>query len=321
MKTSKNKKAAILFSCLFYISPFVDIVTANTFCVTDSVQLQNALQEAGKNKEFDIIMVAEGTYKGHFSYFSNNEYGISIRGRYNTNCTTRNINSSKTILQADGTGESALSLITNKPVDIEIDGLTLQNANTQWPGGGIIILTEKGKVTLSNSIIKNNRGSCGGVYIANAETVTIKNNSISGNHAFQSGGGVFIHKSDNVIMLNNVITSNYSKFAGGGAYISAKNEVIFGENKIQENEAGSSAGGVYVTGHTIFLNRNTIKNNLSKFLCGGIFVRSKEIVNPLNNDITENIIDGYFEIQYNSDIVLDLFVSGGRAYSPLTFSD
>ena len=68
---------AMLGFCILFVS---EIAKAETFCVSDAIELQNALTTAESNGEDDIIQAQHGTYHGNFTYSSIDGNGITLLG-------------------------------------------------------------------------------------------------------------------------------------------------------------------------------------------------------------------------------------------------
>ncbi len=166
---------------------------ATTYCVNDGAELRSALVAAGSNGANDEIRVAIGIHEVNrgdtaFAYSTSEDFGLSIIGGYNSNCTSRTDIASLTVLDGEdqrqvlslkGTSGSsgfmgvANLLIRNGYSDLQGAGLSiggpsgfsgsasvlnvifLENVSTTAIGG-LAITTPLGKITaLGNLFIAN----------------------------------------------------------------------------------------------------------------------------------------------------------------------
>src|SRR3990170_806306 len=167
----------LIMSCLMLV--FANKVMAETFCVSNSNELQSALSEAEGNAEDDEIRIVQDQdqnqdqvpdpYIGNFAYSTDEANSLIIRGGYISDCSDRITDPSKTVLDANDSGR--VLRITGAVQTIEVEGITLQNGRvttTNQYGGGLL-------VDADNSIL------------------TIKNNRVVNNLASNNGAGIYIH--------------------------------------------------------------------------------------------------------------------------------
>jgi len=130
----------------------------------------------------------------------------------------------------------------------------------------------------------------GGVVAYYCNTVTLTNNTISGNSAERAGGGVSTPGSNSVTFTNNTISGNSSGYGGAGG-VSANGETItFTSNTIFGNSTGHSGGGVSAAGDTISFINNTISNNsaMGSPGYGGGVLAHDGILTFINNTLAGN---------------------------------
>jgi len=145
---------------------------------------------------------------------------------------------------------------TGGGVDVEQGG-TLNISGGEISGnkanyGGGVYLFKGGKLVINSGTISDNTGnfSGGGVYAASDlgnriySNVTIKNATISGNHAV-SGGGIYGYASPFTIS-GSTISGNWANDAGGGISSDANSITISGST-ISGNWANGYGGGIHTT--------------------------------------------------------------------------
>ena len=163
-------------------------------------------------------------------------------------------------------------------------GIWAQNAselritdNTISENSGYGIYTSGGTITISNNTISGNSGGYGGGIYARGGTITVSNNTISGNS--RSG----IDTSGTATVSNNTISGNSGGIHFFGYTITISNNIISGNS-------GGDVGGIYAHGmllETITITNNTISGN-SGGDSGGIYATSDD--SPIT--ISNNIISG-----------------------------
>lgn len=317
------------FACLLIalsICFFASTAKAKTFCVPTDYDLQAALTEAADNDEDDIIQIVQGTYYGNFIYTSTQPYGVTIEGGYTGGCASRVVDPANTVLDAGGDGPVLVLSAPNVAADFVVDGVTLQNGDvTGSRGGGLVIITSKGNVTLINNIIEGNfANDGGGIYIKDAETLFASRNIIINNDSKGgTGGGLYILSCSNVNLVENILKENVGG-QGGGAYIYATSgTVTMGNNLISGNISSSHGGGAFIhTGMTVNLNNNIIEYNTSSGSGGGgLWITSiSSSVNLNNNTLRKNSgpswgggawIGCWGEITLINNIVIENYCSVG----------
>ena len=328
---------------LFLISSFLVILNSSnvfstTFCVGTASELSTALSTATSNGEDDIIRAQQGTYNGNFIYASTEAYGVTIEGGYAAGCGSREVDATNTVLDSNNNG---VVLVLSAPDVIAVflvDGLTVQNGNASSArGGGVYVGNSGGTVKITNCRIISNYASNygGGIYVTGAnnilfeqneieenstaggglcifnagESITIKENDISNN----IGSGVFINsRSSSIILSGNIISKNKGGGGdGGGAQVIGRNVSLY-NNTICNNETGNIGGGVLLSGNDneslISLFGNRICNNSSGNNAGVCIYRSDN-VKIINNLITNNT--ALAEVGGIGVYYIDLFLNSG----------
>lgn len=241
-------------------------------CVTNSVELQQALAIAQSNNMYDIIMIEQGYYyvsennNTRFTFDSTEPYGLFIGGGYLNNCTSRNPEPENTVL--DGTNISSygvLGLFSTSPYKspiskITVEGLSLKRGRSKdipfdadyyvashqeryLRGAGFNVETTNGDINLSQNIIDSNMtGNISNTY-----------DSCCG------GAGVYAHSigDGNIILKRNTISNN----------------LIF-KYDLEPNMSGG--GGAYLKGGNVVMDKNTIKNNKGHdyYPGGGVYIQT-----------------------------------------------
>jgi PKD repeat protein len=237
---------------------------------TDSAGLQTVLNDAKTDNTNNIIQLEQGTYSVQnnnnlrFKHSSSQYYSLVIKGGYESICTSRTLDPSNTILDGalvNGHVNKVLE-ITNmgNPYpdadwlgilggSIYIEGVTIQNgqkgiyvhsekgdvtvkdsiiqnnANDPiWDKGSIEAKVVNGKMMLLNNVIKNNKSQYTTAYLStDIGEIVLSNNIITGNRtAFDNGGGVTVYITNikengaaRVILTNNTITENRTTYSQG----------------------------------------------------------------------------------------------------------
>jgi len=324
----KDKVTGIVFLFFFMalgMITFVKPASSADFCVSNSPDLQTALNTAASNGEDDTIQIVQGTYNGNFFYATTEANSLTLEGGYTGGCSSRVVDPANTVLDGGGI-DHVLALVKQEgAADFSVDGLTLQNGNasTANNGGGLHTRTT-GHITLINNSFSRNTadGDGGGAYIA--ATGTLTNNTFSGNSASGSGGGVYIAGvgtlTNNTFTGNSISVDPWHPTYGGGAFIGSTGTLtknaftgntgsyggayISGTGTLTDNTFTDNTGGVYIAGTGILTN-NTFTNNTG----GGAYIVGK-------GTLTDNIFAGNSGRGYGGGA----FVEGGATLTNNTFS-
>ena len=292
------KKLAPLIMLLSYIFTicFSSGSSAATFCVSNSTELQAALSTADSNREDDAVQIQQGTYVGNFVFSSTEDYNLTIEGGYASDCGSREMDSSNTVLDGDASG-TVLELKAYGQANIFVEGVTLSNGLSTYSGGGLYVTTD-GNITLTNNAITGNSadGWGGGINVNlySGEKLTLTNNTITNNAAGKGGGGVKAYEGTTTTLTNNTITGNSAGIEGGGLSAESCDRLTLTGNTIANNTADKGGGvNVYLSHDgTLSLTTNTITNNSTNLTDygygGGLNVSSCDTATLTNNTITKN---------------------------------
>lgn len=183
---------------------------------------------------------------------------------------------------SDNSG-AAISVTHSSTADILNNTITGNSANRL---GAIVIYRESEAVIRGNTITGNsagepggNYGSGGGIAVTYNSIVTIDDNIISDNNAYnpsRGGGGIMVDDSE-VIIKENVISGNTAFRYGGGIYFWTSVSATVNDNTISDNNAQGSAqacGGGIMAGSNcnIKLYGNNITDNDAQWFGGGVYV-------------------------------------------------
>jgi CSLREA domain-containing protein len=139
-------------------------------------------------------------------------------------------------------------------ITVNISGVTIQNGNTGFSGGGICNEGDN-TVNIINSTLSDNEASTGGG-IYNGGAMTVTNSTLSDNEADTVGGGIY--NGGTVTVTNSTLSGNETN-AGGGIYNGGTATVA--NSTIISNIAWSLGGGIFITSGTVTVTNSTISAN------------------------------------------------------------
>ena len=317
MKVYRFKRSVFVFC--FFIGIFIfenaKPALAADFCVGTAAQLNAALTTATTNGEDDTIKVQQGTYNGNFIYVSEEAFGVTIKGGYTDGCSSRVVDATNTVLDAQNFGRVLTLNCPSVVADFVVEGITIQNGNVSGKSGGGLYIDSNGNAVVSTNIIANNNssGSAGGGYINAAYSINLLDNEIYKNTCVDSGiaagGGVYVISTDGPInMINNKLHHNSAKNSGGGASIGSGGAIYLFKNSINNNDA-RGGGGLYITSQgKIDLVDNYIFENVAEWHGGGGYMNCVGGILTLSNNIIMKNSSGL----YGGGIWFD---SGGNTIS------
>jgi len=233
-------------------------------CVTDSTELQQALNDAAGNGMDDVIHLVQGTYSvadngnSAFYYYSAEPFSLEIKGGYTENCSSRELNPANTILDG-ATGPnynpgSILSLQSDSEsnlTEVLVEGITLRNLTDEWSGSGALYAT----TAFNTILIKSNRindNSVKGLAVESTRgKIEITNNVISNNDysPYSNLGSSISCDYGDALIAGNLIYGNNSEWGGGGLYLTTSQGTMkLVNNTIADNitDSGSYGGGLYL---------------------------------------------------------------------------
>ncbi len=212
----------------------------------------------------DIVLVAPGTYMENINFLGK---AITVRSEAGADVTV--------IDGGDCTaGEDACSVVTfsnEAPESTVLDGFIIQHGTgNDYPGGGGILIKQRGEPLIMNCTITGNKaGRGGGLSIHHDSSPIVTDCTISGNHAAR-GGGIMMQSSKPLIM-NCTITGN-SAYLGGGIAAEYSGYAMYGTfiNCIISANIANAGGGILVIGNDATFKNCIITANTAA-QGGGIF--------------------------------------------------
>ena len=144
-----------------------------------------------------------------------------------------------------GTGVGVFAV--NPGVTVGISNLTIQHGNDFYGNGGGVF-NFGGTVTLTNSTLSGNAGSC--IFNTNGGTLTLTNSTLSGNSSSYAGGGIY-NFMGKVTLTNSTITGNSATNGGGGGIlggmVTLTNTIVAG-NSVSNGGSGPDVKGTVMSG-------------------------------------------------------------------------
>jgi hypothetical protein len=211
---------------------------------------QNTLREAIANASAGDTITFDPSIAGQTIRLSNQ---LSIAKNLTIDGTGQNVTISGDT-DNDGTGDVSIFYIPSN-VNVTIDSLTFDKANTTGtPYSGAI--QNKGNLTISNSLLSNNRGSSISGAIYNDYKSLVVNNCTFSNNIF-SGFGASIENLAGTVIVNDSSFSGNSA-ASGGSVIRGGWGTVTLNNITAFNNSGSAFSRLNTT---ININNSTIANN------------------------------------------------------------
>lgn len=148
---------------------------------------------------------------------------------------------------------------------LTMNGVTVRKGNVSGANGGGILVDDGGAVTLTNTVLEENRTSSfgGGLRVGPAATATLTNVTLRNNHAGFNGGGIESFSSQ-LTMTNVTISGNTALSGGGllqegaGSASATLTNVTITENAVSNP---SSAAGIDTAAGTITLRNSLVARN------------------------------------------------------------
>ncbi len=169
-----------------------------------------------------------------------------------------------------------------------ISGLTIRNAFIADGSLGAGIYNA-GTLTLANNTVSGNSnasGHGGGIVNEPSGTLTITGCTISGNSANSDSDGGGIINGGSLTVINSTISGNSATSVGGGIY-TALGTVTIINSTISGNSSTNIGGGIYTALGTVTIINSTISGNSATGFGGGIYI-SNTPVNVRNTLIAGN---------------------------------
>jgi hypothetical protein len=172
-------------------------------------------------------------------------------------------------------------------VTIRDSTLTNNTASAAGVAGGGILNDAGSTLTLVNDTLSGNKApnGDGGAVFNNHATLTSTNDTFSGNTISGKGGGIF-NKGGTVTSVDDTFTGNTVSADGGGLYakdgaVTLAGDAFYGNHSFGNQSSGNNGGSLYNDGATMTLANTTVANNTA-VTAGGIVNNSGTLM--LTND-------------------------------------
>jgi hypothetical protein len=182
--------------------------------------------------------------------------------------------------------------------------------NRAGSNAGGVYNAETGVATLANSLVDSNRvddGAGGGV--RNDGELSVTATTFHGNVATEDGGGALFN-AGTASISGSTLSDNHSAESGGALYNASSGSASISKSTISGNRARSEGGGIFNRGGTLHLNNVTIANNAVIGDGGGI---ANGLLGAVSGwiDIANSIVAGNRKIGGgNSDCLMTLNSQG-----------
>ncbi len=167
-------------------------------CVSPSTACQSIHTAITKATNSATIHIAAGTYYENLTITK----------------TLTLIGARADLTHVDGSHHGPVFVIqATQPVTLSQITIQQGDAGQEWGGGGITAYTD---VTLVDVIVRDNRGSGGGIAVQKPALLTVRNAAILNNEAFNGGGVLVAGGSSSARLTNVTISGNQAANTGGG---------------------------------------------------------------------------------------------------------
>jgi len=239
-----------LWLCLL-LSPSVIAKAATINVPADQSTVQAGINAANNG---DVVLVAPGTYFENINFLGK---AIAVKSSAGSKVTIIDGGHANSVVTFD-TGEGLKSLL---------HGFTIQNGNSSFYGGGILV--NFASPTITGNVINNNAACVGGGISLVASAALVQSSTISNNN------------------LSNCIGGDGGGISVGGAAATGGPQII--GNAIENNTSSGDGAGLSLNGAvSTTLKNNIIRNNVVTFGSGGALW----IVNDTNAVPVQNLIYG-----------------------------
>lgn len=197
-----------------------------------------------------------------------------------------------TIINANGQTNRIFQV--DAGANVSLTQITLENGTIPVPignGGGAILISGSGTLSVNNSAFTNNNGGIqlGGGIFNFGGTLTVLNSTFSGN---TSGDGGAIGALGTTTIANTTMSGNHASGEGGGFFSnSASSPVSIVNSTIANNTTGGDGGGIAVeTGTTQVTNSIVAKNTAA--VAPNCFLGDTGIIGDGGNNLEDGTAPG-----------------------------
>ena len=261
----------------------------------------------------DVIVIPSGTYTLSLTG-ANEDANLTGDLDITTTIVFSGAGSGSTIV--DGLSQDRVFHVAVGNIDLNLNGLTVQNGSVSASGGGAAV-TDGGAVLSDTAFLSNTSSSVGGgLYATGNVTLTnslFRNNSVLGT-GFLGGGGLYT-VNGGAVLSNTPFIANSATGSGGGMY--AAQHVVVDNSPFERNSttmpffiigASANGGGLY-TQQTASLQNSPFISNTAVGLGGGVYATQGITVvsSPFSNNQS---FSTYFLL------IFGVSGGGGGAYIP-----
>src|SRR5262245_60166070 len=259
------------------------------------LSLREALTLANLNTESDTITF-EQTLAGGTLTLTSGELtigtdGITVDGDIDGNGTADSTvsgnNASRVFLISDG---------ATTTIAAALNGLVISGGATALRGGGVYV-GDADALTLTNATVSGNNAGLygGGIAGGSNSAITLTNATVSGNSAGDFGGGIFGDYNAAITLTNATVSGNSaSLFDGGGIFRADGTAITLTNATVSGNNAGRYGGGIIGVGNSaITLTNATVSGNSAAYFGGGISGGNNSAITLTNATVTGNSAGRY----------------------------
>ena len=162
--------------------------------------------------------------------------------------------------------------------ELSLESVTVQNTVNSGAGG---VITNSGKLAITNSSFQHNSSLRGGVIYSNNDDsdITISDSEFSGNNAGYTG--------------------NFNSRAGGAIYV-ATGKISISDSEFSENSSENDGGALYIANAEAAISNNVFRNN--KSANDGSAIRMglnpKNGIVPQTATFSNNVFDGNISLGF-----------------------
>jgi hypothetical protein len=195
-----------------------------------------------------------------------------------------------------------------------LNGLVIRDGS-EFSGGGIFV-GEADALTLTNGTVSGNSATDvgGGIFCFSLSAIVLTNATVSGNTAGNNGGGIFGGGRGSSITLTNATVSGNRTDQSGGGILGAYSSIVLTNATISGNSAGDG-GGIWGAYSSIVLTNATISGNSAGDGGGGINGGFSSSIMLANSIVVGNAAAGLGDDLFGGPIRFylgDLVFTGGN---------
>jgi hypothetical protein len=193
------------------------------------------------------------------------------------------------VVIGDASG-SVFTISMKGPNQVTLDGLTIENGQSQYGGG----ITNFGTLTMTNSTIADNTATDGGEGggIQNNGTLDLVDSTISDNTVIDGGQGGGLYNNGTVTVTNSTISANSAEDGGQGGGVDNNGTLSVTGSTLSENTTSSGGGGGLFNNNDATVSDSTVSDNTATDGGDGGGVNNESVITIANSTITGNSLPG-----------------------------